>query len=62
MLLISQTKICSSFPFTQFHLEGYANPYRLDRNANGGGILVYVREQIPSMLLIFDLLVGFFVE
>ena len=45
----------SFFPSLQFHLEGYATPYRLDRNANGGGILLYIREDIPSMLLTSEL-------
>ena len=63
VLLISETKIDSSFPSAQFHLEGYPTPYRLDRNANGGGILLYIREDIPSKLLNTDLSVeGFFVE
>ena len=44
VLLISETKIDSSFPSAQFHLEGYATPCRLDRNANGGDILLYIRE------------------
>ena len=26
-------------------------PYRLDRHANGGGIMLYVREDVPSKLL-----------
>ena len=55
MYLISETKIYSSFPLAQFHLEGYATPYRSDRNANGGGILLYTREDIPSKLLNTDL-------
>ena len=55
VLLISETKIDSSFPSAQFHLEGYATPYRLDRNANGGGILLYIREDVPSKLLNTDL-------
>ena len=29
-------------------IKGYTNPYRLDRTANGGGILLYIREDIPS--------------
>ena len=63
ILLISETKIDSSFPSAQFHLEGYATPYRLGRNANGGGILLYIREDIPSKLLNTDLSIeGFFVE
>ena len=63
VLLITETKIDSSFPSAQFHLEGYATPYRLDRNTNGGGILLYIREDIPSKLLNTDLSIeGFFVE
>ena len=51
------------FPSAQFHLENYATPYRLDRNANGGDILLYIREDIPSKLLNTDLSIeGFFVE
>ena len=35
----------------------------MDRNANGGGILLYIREDIPSKLLNTDLSIeGFFVE
>ena len=61
--MVSETKIDSSFPSAQFHLEGYTTPYRLDRNANGGGILLYIREDIPSKLLNTDLSIeGFFVE
>ena len=26
-------------------------PYRLDRNRNGGGVIIYVREDIPSKIL-----------
>ena len=52
VLLISETKIDSSFSSAQFD---YATPYRLDRNANGGGILLYIREDISSELLNTDL-------
>ena len=48
--LISETKIDSSFPTAQFKIEGYTT-YRLDRNSNWGGILLYIREDIPSALL-----------
>ena len=27
-------------------MEGFSPPFRLDRNVNGGGILIYVREDI----------------
>ena len=63
VLLLSETKIDSSFPSVQFHLEGYATPHTLDRNANGDGILLYIRENIPSKLLNIDLSIEqFFVE
>ena len=54
ILLISETKIDSSFPTAQFQIEGYTT-YRLDRNANGGGILLYIREDIPSTPLNSDI-------
>ena len=50
ILMISETKIDNSFPTMQFHIEGYCI-YRLDRNEYGGGILVYVREDIPSRFI-----------
>ena len=50
--LISETKIDESFPSAQFLLDGFSRPYRLDRSANGGGILLYVRNDISSCLLI----------
>ena len=48
--MISETKLDHSFPTMQFHIEGYCL-YRLDRNEYGSGILVYVREDIPSKLI-----------
>ena len=43
MLIIAETKIDASFPTGQFAIEGFATPFRLDRNVNGGGLLAYVR-------------------
>ena len=48
ILLISETKIDGSFPKSQFIIHGYSEPYRLDRTAFGGGLLLYVRNDIPS--------------
>ena len=50
LLLISETKIDSSFPTAQFHIDGYTI-HRRDRDENGGGLLPYVREDVPSALL-----------
>ena len=51
ILMISETKLDSSFPKGQFHLHGFSEPSRLDRNGNGGGMLVFIREDIPSNLI-----------
>ena len=47
ILVITETKLDSTFPTSQF-LIGYSEPYRFDRNSNGGGVLIYVRDDIPS--------------
>ena len=46
--MVGETKIDDSFPNKQFFMEGYSDPLRLDRDANGGGLLVYFRSDIPS--------------
>jgi len=51
VLIITETKVDASFPVSQFKIDGYSIPYRLDRTSNGGGVMVYVREDIPSKLL-----------
>ena len=50
--MISETKLDSSFPAGQFPIHGFFEPYRLDRNSNGGGILLYIREDIPPKLIL----------
>ena len=51
ILVIEETKLDPSFPDDQFFIDGYKSPYRLDRNRSGGGLIIYVREDIPSKLL-----------
>ena len=36
------------FPDLQFLIKGFSVPYRLDRITKGGGILLYIREDILS--------------
>ena len=63
ILMISETKLDSSFPNGQFQIHGYSEPYRLDRNGNGGGILVFIREDIPTKLIDSQMKIeGFFIE
>ena len=53
------------FLSNQFTIKGYAAPMRFDRNSRGGGILLYMRKDIPARLLTTSLpkdFEGFFVE
>ena len=40
--------IDDTFPSVQFVIAGFAVLYKLDQNCNKGGILLYIREDIPS--------------
>ena len=51
VMIIVETKLDDSFPTSQFYIGGYATPFRRDGNKFGGGILIYVREDIPCKLL-----------
>ena len=52
ILLISETKLNDSFPFAQFKIKGFSVPYRYDRNGKGRRLLLYMRDDIQSKLLI----------
>ena len=43
ILVVVETKLDDTFPDSQFFIEGYSTPFRLDRNRNRGGVLIYVR-------------------
>ena len=64
VLMISQTKIDDSFPLGNFLIGGFSKLYRLDRDSLGGGILLYVREDISSNLLEVETkpIEGFYIE
>ena len=52
--MVSQTKLDDSFSEGQFLIEGFHSPFRFRHNKNGGGIMLYVREDIPPKLLSHD--------
>ena len=66
ILMISETKTDNTFQDSQFLIEGFSVPHRLDRTANEGGILLYIRKDIPSKRIkkvTFDESIeGFFIE
>ena len=62
--MISETKIDDSSPLGNFLTCRFSKPYRLDRDSLGGGILLYVREDIPTNLTEVETkpIEGFYVE
>jgi len=48
VLIIAETKIDSSFTTSQFIMKGYKKPYRKDVSENSGGLLTYIKSDIPS--------------
>ena len=44
ILVVAETKLDCSFTTSQFTMEGFHKPYRYDRNKNGGGLLIHVRD------------------
>ena len=47
ILTIQETKIDRTFPKSQFNISGYSL-FRRDRKKGGGGIIVYVRDNIAA--------------
>ena len=52
ILMISETKIDSSIPQTQFRIGVCAPPFRYDRNSHDDGIFLFIREDIPAKIII----------
>ena len=50
--MISETKLDETFPAGQIVLHNFSSDtYQFDCNRNGGGIMLYIREDIPSRLI-----------
>ena len=52
--MISEIKVDNSVPYGQFFLDGCRTPFRLDRNRNGGGIMLFIRNDIPAKVVSTD--------
>ena len=48
ILIITETKLDDTFTDSQFDIDGYAPHYRNNRTKTGGGVIIYVREDIIS--------------
>lgn len=45
------TKTRYAFLVSQLHIDGFSTPFTLSRNRDEGGVIVYIREDIPCKLL-----------
>ena len=48
--IVSETKLDDTFPIDQIALEDSSTPFRIDRNTNGGGILLFILVDIAAKL------------
>ena len=54
IFMISETKVDDSFPDGQVFIDGFGAPFRLDRNRNGGGIMLFFRNDNPAKVVSTD--------
>ena len=48
---MTETKLDETFLESLFLMDGFSKPYRLDRNKNGGGVMIFIRDTISSKIL-----------
>ena len=41
VMVIGESKLDNSYPISQFLIDGFSEAFRLDRNSNGGGLLIH---------------------
>ena len=49
--VLAETKLNDSFPNSQFSVNGFSEPLRIDRNRSESGVMIYVWDDTPSKLL-----------
>ena len=54
ILVVTETKIDESYPNSQFSIDGFSTPFRLDRNKFGGGVMIYVKENLLCVEIPFQ--------
>ena len=55
IFLVSETKLDQTFPNNQFFIDGY-RMFRRDRNSYGGGLCMYINQDIGCRLIDIDCL------
>ena len=51
ILVVCESKFEEICPNSQFHMDGFSLPHRIERNRNGGGVMIFVKEDVPIKLL-----------
>ena len=51
IFMVTETKLDDSYSVSQFNVEGFSTPFRLDRNKNGRGIILYIRSYVIALKL-----------
>ena len=46
-----EAELDDTYLIWQCHIDGYSMPYRLDKNRNGGGVIIYVREDFQKTFI-----------
>ena len=54
ILIISESKLGYSFLDSQFLIEGFGKPIRLDRNRDGGGITLFILSDVIAKAISTD--------
>ena len=53
ILMVSETKLDTTFPTNQFFIQGYSTVYRMDRNDKGGGIMLFFKDHFSFRSVFF---------
>ena len=51
ILIIMEAELDDTYLISQCHIDGNSMPYRLDKNRNGGGVIIYVREDFQKTFI-----------
>ena len=51
IFMVTETKLDDFFPVSQFIVEGFSKPFRLDLNKNDRGIILYICNYIKASKL-----------
>ena len=55
ILRVSEMKLDNSLNVGQLLIDGYGRPIRLDRKIHGGGLMLFVREDIPCKVFLWKI-------